>query len=248
LVSPAGLAADRIAESAIRNQFDSVEELQVRIDNVPSYRLLQGRVDRIRIAGRGLSIQPNLRIAALEVETDPIAVDLNDGDPELEAPLQAGVRLVLTQADLEQALRSRQVRSLLDDLNLGQFGGAGYEIRNPRLQLLDNNRIRLRAALQQQGSDERLAIVLESGISILSGRRLQFDAPTASLNGEPLPDRIVEGFAAGISQRFDLRNFEESGITARILKLDISANELQLAAFVRVEPESDLFESSQNGN
>ncbi|RKH75069.1 DUF2993 domain-containing protein, partial [Corallococcus praedator] len=105
LVSPVGLVADRLAEDQIRNQFDSVEDLQVRIDSVPSYRLAQGRVDRVRIAGRGLSIQPNLRIAALEVETDPIAVDLSEG-VELEAPLQAGVRIVLTQEDLTQALRS----------------------------------------------------------------------------------------------------------------------------------------------
>lgn len=52
IVSPAGFVLDRVAETAIRNQLDSAEELSVRIDNTPSYRALQGRVDRVRIAGR----------------------------------------------------------------------------------------------------------------------------------------------------------------------------------------------------
>jgi len=249
LIAPVGLVSDRIAASAIRDQIDA-EDLQVRIDNVPTYRLLQGRIDRVRIAGRGLSVEPGFRIAALEVETDAIAVDprsLREGEPELEQPLQAGVRVVLSQADLTQALRSRQVRSWLDDLNLGQFGGAGYEIRNPRIQLLDNNRIRLRAALRQADSDEQLTIVLESGLSILAGRQLQFDSPTATLNGDPLPDRIVAGFATGISQRFDLRTLQASGITARILKIEINPDQLQLAAFVRVEPGADLLSENAIG-
>lgn len=237
LVAPAGFVSDRLLENQIRQQFDSVEDLQVRVDNLPTYQLLQGRVDRVRIAGSGLSIE-SLRIATLEVETDPIAIDLS-GELELEAPLQAGVRIVLTQADIEQALRSPRIRTLLDDLNLGQFGGAGYQIRNPRLQLA-GDRIRLRAVLQQEGGAERLAIDLEAGIRVVAGRRLQFDSPTATLNGEPIPDRIVAGFATGISQRFDLQNFEASGLTARILALNISAEQIELAAFVRVEPESAL--------
>lgn len=238
LVLPVGFVSDRVLESEIRQQFDAVEDLQVRIDNRPTYQLLQGRVDRVRIAGSGLSIEP-LRIARLEVETDPIAANLGD-ELELAAPLQAGVRIVLTQADIEQALRSPRIRDLLNDLNLGEFGGADYQIRNPRLQLLAGDRIRIRAVLQQEGSSERLAIDLQSGIRLISGRRLQFDSPTATLNGDRIPDRLVAGFASGISQQFDLQNFEESGLTARILHLKIDEEQIELAAFVRVEPESEL--------
>ncbi|MBD2088968.1 DUF2993 domain-containing protein [Microcoleus sp. FACHB-1515] len=238
LVAPVGFVSDRLLENQIRQQFDSVEDLQVRVDNRPTYQLLQGRVDRIRIAGSGLSIEP-LRIATLEVETDPIAVDLGD-ELELKEPLQAGVRIVLTEADIEQALRSPRIRNLLNDLNLGELGGAEYQIRNPRLQLLAGDRIRLRAILQQEDSSEQLAIDLRSGIRVVAGRQLQFDSPTATLNGESIPDRLVEGFASGISQRFDLQNFEEAGLTARILQLNISEERIELAAFVRIEPESDL--------
>lgn len=54
LVSPAGLVIDRTAESFIRSRFE-VEQLQVRVDNAPSHQLLQGKVERVLIAGRGCS-------------------------------------------------------------------------------------------------------------------------------------------------------------------------------------------------
>jgi hypothetical protein len=74
LVSPVGLVVDQIALNAIRSQFEKVDQLQVRIDNAPSYQLLQGKVERVRIAGRGLQLK-QIRIAAIELETDPINLD-----------------------------------------------------------------------------------------------------------------------------------------------------------------------------
>jgi len=46
LVSPVGSVIDRTAENAIRSRFEKVEQLQVRVDNAPSYQLLQGKVQR----------------------------------------------------------------------------------------------------------------------------------------------------------------------------------------------------------
>nr|MBW4542729.1 DUF2993 domain-containing protein [Myxacorys chilensis ATA2-1-KO14] len=51
LVSPLGIVSDRVAESTLRKQFVSVEDLQVRIDNAPTYQLVQGRIDRLRLVG-----------------------------------------------------------------------------------------------------------------------------------------------------------------------------------------------------
>lgn len=76
LIAPVGLVIDRTAENVIRSQFASVKQLQVRVDNAPSYQLLQGKVQRVRFAGRSLQLkQQNLQIAALELETDAIELD-----------------------------------------------------------------------------------------------------------------------------------------------------------------------------
>jgi hypothetical protein len=245
VISPAGLIVDSIAENAIRDQFCAVEELAVRVDNAPSHQLLQGRVDRVRIAGRGFFPLEAIRIAALEVETDAIDVDLGSlqaGELELEQPLQAGVRLVLTQADLNRALQAPRIRELLNDLNFGSLVALNsdpsqtYEVVDPQIDLLDNQRIRIQAVLQAQQTEEQLAIVLESGLAVQSGQRILFIDPIVTVNQEAFPTQLIEQLAAGISRQYDLSNFQEDGITARILELELTPDQLQLAAFVRLEP------------
>lgn len=85
LVTPVGLVVDRTAENAIRSQLAQVEQLQVRVDNAPTHQLLQGKVERVRVAGRSLQLKwQEVRIAALELETDVIELEprsLEKNDP-----------------------------------------------------------------------------------------------------------------------------------------------------------------------
>lgn len=240
LVSPAGLVVDQIAQNAIRSQFE-VEQLQVRVDNAPSYQLLQGKVERVRIAGRGL--QPkrqDIRIAALELETDPIDLDLRSLGPrqlKLERPLQTGLRLVLTQKDINQALQSPKLTARLSKLSLGE---QRYNFVNPRVEFLANNRLRFQVELQEQGDVKPLAITIETGLSVLAGRQLQLVKPSVSVNGAAAPEQFVSAIATNLSEQLDLRNLEGYGLQARILQLKITPQELEIAAFLRVEPSSRL--------
>lgn len=244
-LSPTGLILDSVAENAIRARFESVEQLQVRVDNAPSYQLLQGKVERVRIAGRGLSPRPGLRIAALELETDPLEFEpssLRQGNPILEQPVQAGVRLVLEPEDINQLLRSPAVAERLQNIGLSLLGTSPdqaarrYEAVNPRVEFLEGDRLRFQVELQEQGTTDQLPIQVETGLAIVLGRRLQLVEPVVEVNGNPIPAFIVQGVAEGVSQRFDLRNFEDAGVTARLLKLDIESNQLEIAGFVRLEP------------
>ncbi|MGH2415639.1 MAG: LmeA family phospholipid-binding protein, partial [Microcystaceae cyanobacterium] len=65
-ISPAGLILETVVENTLRDRVEAVEQLEVRIDNTPSYQVLQGKVDRVRIASRGVEPIPHLRIEALE--------------------------------------------------------------------------------------------------------------------------------------------------------------------------------------
>lgn len=243
LVSPVGLVVDQVAENAIRDQFESVEQLQVRVDSAPSYQIAQGKAEKVRIASRGVFPVKEFRIAALEIETDPIDVNPRRLDKQpFDRPLQAGVRLVVTQADINQALRSPTLTKRLQNLGIGLLDASDakqvqrYDFLNPQVTFLPNNRIRLQAELQEQGYPERLRIVVESGLSVISGRRLQLLDPQVLVNDEAVPEEIVDAIAEGISERFDLRTFEKSGITARLLQFNVVPEQgLEIAAFVRAE-------------
>lgn len=236
---------DRVAQTTIRQQFESVEQLEVRIDSAPSYQIVQGKADRIRIAGRGLFPAKEIRLEALELETDPIQLDaarLRRGKPRLEKPLRAGVRLVLKQADLNRALRSPLVLNQLKALGINALGqpdqrrAQRYTLLNPRLEFLAQ-RLRLQAELREGTAPDTLKIVVESGIAVMAGRQLQLLDPTVRLNDEAVPASIVQSIAKGISEQSDLRQLEKTGLTARILQLNLTEHQISVAAFIQVAPD-----------
>ena len=246
LVSVAGLVIDRTAENAIRSQFEKVEHLQVRVDNAPSYQLLQGKVERVRIAGRQLQLKgQDLTIAALELESDPIHLTLRSLEPcqlKLKRPLQAGVRLVLTQEHINQALQSWELAELrhllINESNFTDEPEQRYNFVNPRVEFLDN-RLRFQVELQEQGNiNKPLAITVESGLSVVAGRLIQLVEPSVSVNGEAVSTQFVSAIATNLAKRLDLRNFEGYGLTARVLQLKVTPQKLEIAAFLRVEPSS----------
>ncbi len=265
-LSPVGLVVDRVAQNAIRSRFTKVEQLQVRVDNAPSHQLIQGKVERVRIAGRGLWVTPNLRIAALELETDRLDVNLqrlrqpSPSSPAggsqrlptgaLRRPVQAGLRLVLTEQDINKLLQSPDVTARLRTVGtrfLGNMGGQqaqAYELTDPRVEFLADNRLRLQVALQEKGesvteqtSSKQVTLTVESGLGIVSGHQVQFVSPTASINGNPVPAFLLNPIAQSLTQQLDLHKLEEAGITARLLQLNVNPKQMEIAAFVRVQPQ-----------
>jgi len=259
LVAPAGLVVDRTAENAIRSQLQQAERLEVRVDNAPSYQLVQGKVARVRVAGRGLRLkQQNVRIAALELETDPIALDLRSfGQQQLKLrrSLQAGVHLLLEQQDLNQALPALIAR--IQEFVVPELGGdrsefkpksnsnSRYRFINPRLELLANNRLRFQVELAAEGDDEPLAIVAESGLAVMGGRQLKLVRPTVSVDREAVAQNVVDEIATNLSQELDFRRLEAYGLQVRILQLKIEPQKLDFVTFVRVDPSSPLLQNSK---
>lgn len=249
LFSVVGAVPDAAIETSIRDQVEQVETLSVRTDLATHHQLLQGEIDRLRIAARGLYPMDGVRIHLLDVETDTIDLnvsELQDGDVVWDQPLQAAVHLVLTQEDVTQSLRSPTVIAQLEDMNIEVFGGivGGMQeaaLSNPHIQFLDNNRISLGATLTQAETGEQLVVQLTTGVAIVQGTQLQFLEPELMANGVAFPSELTDQFINGFSQAYTLKSLEEQGITARVLKLDISDNAMSIASFVKVEsptPES----------
>ena len=120
-VGTGGVVVDTLAEAALRNQVAGAESLQVRIDNVPSYQLINGRIEHTRVAARGVESRqlPGLRIESIDIETDPVDVDLGrlqQGELVLDEPAQAALRLRLRDDDLNAFLQSPLVQGWLDTL------------------------------------------------------------------------------------------------------------------------------------
>jgi hypothetical protein len=256
VVSPVGAAVDQLAEDALRDQIAGAEELHVRIDNVPSYQILNGRVDHVRLAGRGIyPLQfPDLRIDTIDLETDTVDVDLGQlqqGELKLDEPAQAALRLGLRADDLNRFLQSAMVQQWLDQLRFNLPGPGGereqnrYGLAHPSLEFLDGDRFRIVVDLEDRLTAESIPIEVELGLDIINGHQLELIDPKIVIEGEEAPPELIASLVAGANQQLTLRMLEQSGIIARIIEFEIRNNELDIAVFAKVEPTSPFLVTGQ---
>jgi len=255
-LSNVGWVTEAIAENTLTSNVESVEKLEVRVDNQPNYQLVNGKLDKLRIATRGILLKQDLRIDLLELESDPISLDINglsnsnlEGvQNSLQQPLQAAARIVITEVDLTTALQSeilrQQLQEILNNLVAKRAGNStrAYEVSDIKIDLLPANRIKLELQLSRSGasqtSDRELAIALELGIEVIAGTRIQLIDPQGTVNGRQMSERLLGGFAEGISDRLNLTSLESLGILARLLQLEVTEDKIELVAFTRIDPRS----------
>ena len=246
IISPVGIVVDQVAENAIRDRLAEAESLDVRIDNGPSYQFLQGKVDKVRIAGRGISPILGFRIEVAELETDPIDLafgPLRNGEVVLDKAFQSAAHLVLTEDDINTFLASPFVMERLASLKIGGLNQAQsrerdrYQIKNPTVDFLENDRIKITVELEDlvvEGAG--LFLEAETGLVVLEGDRLTLESPTLSVNGQRAPERLITTVLGDFSDRLSLQQFDERGLTARVLNLGIAEDSLDLALWIRVDP------------
>lgn len=248
MFSASGAIAEQRIETAIRDRVAGVEYLGVRIDNRPNHTMLRGSIDRIRIASQGLYLIEEVRIETLEVETDPLVVNLRksaESDPifqpiPLREPLQLALHLVITESDLKTALQSPVVQSYLENL-LTPLPESLARIRDYRLldfdmNFYESNRLQINVQLEPVDTDkENLDILIDFGIVIKQGRTLELIEPVATVNQRKVSTRFLERQVSKLNKVLDLKQLESEGIISRILQLEIREDQLDLAAFVRLE-------------
>ncbi|MGB5635743.1 MAG: DUF2993 domain-containing protein [Waterburya sp.] len=189
LGSSGGLILDKIAQGRLRSQVIGVEQQAVRIDNRPNYQAVQGKLDRVRIANRGVKIKPGLRIDLVDVETDQVALKLAELDfnsidglrKSLEKPASGAVRLILTETDLNQALQSPEVVTQLQaNLNrlIARKAGStniSYQLSDLHLELRPANRLQVKFKLNRPRPTANMEPNRTAGTSSINNRSRELD-------------------------------------------------------------------------
>ncbi|MEL6441546.1 MAG: DUF2993 domain-containing protein [Cyanobacteria bacterium J06621_8] len=162
LSSSSGLILEQLVQGRIPSAV-SVEQQAVRIDNRPSYQVIQGKLDRVRVASRGITLETGLKIAAVDLELDPVDLELAQANfqdldrirESLEKPISGVARLVLTEADLNLGLQSpeilEQIQNTLNQAiaSRASSGNLSYQITNLNLEFLGANRLQLEFKLNR---------------------------------------------------------------------------------------------------
>ncbi|MCC5643147.1 DUF2993 domain-containing protein [Nostoc sp. CHAB 5824] len=108
------------AEIMVSQGLDKVEKIDINVQS-DLFKIVQGQADGVSFAGEGLVIQEDIRVQEIKLQTD--SIDINPltalfGQIELNQPVNATVRVVLTESDINRALASDFVRSKLQKFEL----------------------------------------------------------------------------------------------------------------------------------
>ncbi|MGB2924387.1 MAG: DUF2993 domain-containing protein [Limnothrix sp.] len=248
-LSPVGLIVEEISGKQASQRLYDAETFEVRLDNVPSHQLLSGEIDQVSIASRGVEIIPGVRLDTLEIETDPVSFDAKQlragefGPTSLRAPVKAGIRAVLTEEDINNALKSPQIAARIQPLinrlltpprspNPPQF-----KLVSATVDFVGDNRFEFASKIAQinpqTGEREISDLSLAFTMRLISGSQFQLTEASGMINDQPLPPEMLNGFAQGISQGFNLRRFQARGLTARFLSLNVDEQQLETAMFMQ---------------
>jgi LmeA-like phospholipid-binding len=235
-----GYSLEQIAKDTLLKQVDSADRLEVRVLSRPNYQLVNGEVERVQFAARGVVRQP-FRVAVAELETDPVSINFSGASIGLKNPLQAAVRLEVTEEDLNKTLNSPEVIKLFQNIRAeipGFLGGSGQVQRitfsEPRI-FLQEDRVEVLAKLgTPDQSNQTVEVRFRTKIQVDRGTTVRFVNPVFALDGTPVPTELTSLFLGGVNQLVDLNQLEQQNITARVLRLSIKPGKLELVGFAQV--------------
>lgn len=112
---------DKLAEMTLSSQLNSAEKIDVDI-KTNLLEMVQGEVDSVSVTGQGMIIQEDIRVQEIELQVDSIAINPLSalfGKLELNQPVDANARLVLTEQDINRALNCDYIRGKIQlELNV----------------------------------------------------------------------------------------------------------------------------------
>jgi hypothetical protein len=235
-------ALSEVAEKRISAQLDEVENLDVDI-RTNLLKMVQGQVDSVSIAGQGMVMQKDIRLHELEVRTDSVAIDVLSailGQIELNQPVDATARLVLTEQDINRALNSGYIRSNFQGLEVNVDGEiVTLEPQQMKIHLPGGGKVRFKATmlLHERGNTRQL------------GFNAAFQPRTDSQpvmleefncsEGEGISLELTIALMNKVRELLNLPYFELEGIALRVKQLDVHEGSLTLhtQAYVRQIPE-----------
>ncbi len=202
-------------------------------------KAIQGHADGVSFEGKGLKLQ-DIRLSEIKFKTDDI--DINPlkvlfGEVELDHPVNAETRIVLKEADLNQALKLDLVRNLLYEFLTFHTEKRIVSIypQNIQFRLPGNNKIIIEGEIILDSGSEKKPLGLRADVRLES-----LDKPIV-LDGFKCntPEGIeLEIMIALIDKIHKLRKspyFELKDVALRVNTLDVQQGSIILMAQAHLE-------------
>jgi len=225
------------AERRLSNQLDEAEQIDVDV-HTDLFKIVQGQADGVALSGQGLVFKDNIRVQEIKLQTDSITVNPLSaifGQIELDSPVNAIARIVMTESDINQALNSDFVQNYVKNYNLNVEGEiVSFEMQNMQLSLSGDNKIQFQGMTQ----------IKEKNNSRLLGFTARFHPRTHSKpiilesfdchQGEGVSLELVFALMQKVKELVNLPYFIWEGTKFKIITMEIKQQNLILLIETRM--------------
>ncbi|MCC5621768.1 DUF2993 domain-containing protein [Nostoc sp. CHAB 5715] len=145
------------AERRISEKLDDAEKIEIDVQT-DLLKIVQGQADGVSVSGQGLVIQEDIRVQEIKLQTESISINPLSalfGQIELNEPVNAIARIILTEADMNRALASDFVSSQMQNFDLDVDGKiVSFEAQKIEIFLPGDGKIecRGRVLLKEKGN------------------------------------------------------------------------------------------------
>jgi hypothetical protein len=236
-------ALSQAAEITISTQLDEVESIDVDV-RTNLLKMVQGQADSVSVSGQGLVMQKDIRVHDMELHTNSIAIDLLSaifGQIELNQPIEATARLVLTEPDINRAINSDYIRSKFPSLELNVDGQTvTVEPKQLAVHLPGGGKIGFSGTilLHEMGNTRQLGFTAVIRLGTMK-QPLLLEAFHCT-EGEGISLELAIAFLKNAKELMNLPYLDLQGMALRIKRLDVQEGCLTLYTDAYVRQLSEL--------
>lgn len=217
-----GLLQDRLNET-----LNQPEYLRVQVHPAaPSFSMLGGTVAYTEIDAERFVIS-ELPVEKLQIRVDRL--DVNTDDMALREPTQGTVHIRITEAGLNQFLKSDTFRELLDNIKQRQELASQIDADIQELNIdLQTDKVNISGQASTMGGFFTLPFELSGQLRLNTERQLYVQNVSATTLGRPLAPDMIIAILESLNPILDLEKLSDSNMQFYFRQLKVNEDSIEL--------------------
>ncbi|MGM3308361.1 LmeA family phospholipid-binding protein [Anabaena sp. WFMT] len=219
------------AKRRISEELDEVEQIDIDI-KTDIGKLFQGQVDKVELAGQGLVIQDKIRVQDIKMQTDRISINplsVIFGQLKLNEPVNSNFRIVLTEADINDALTSEMINRWVRQFKLNVDGEiVSFEPQEMQVFLPGDSKLEFKGKVWLKDKDNTHIL----GYHAIAHPRTQTKPPRLKsfhcTEGEGIRVELIAAAMQKIKEIINLPDWEWENMVFSIIDMEVKKGSLIL--------------------
>jgi LmeA-like phospholipid-binding len=223
----------KAVSAAIAALFKQTGKLQATVRAEPVAKLLQGSLDGFDFIGQGLLMYNGLRIEAMELFVQAVAIDFGaifKGQVQLKRPTQASLRVVLTEADLTTSFNTPFV---VEKLQRMRYQDQPLHFQDTRMTLNSDKTLQIRSNIRIGDASEPTEIDITTQLQLEDRRKILFSTP--QYTGTPEAIALGTALIEHVNSLLDLDKFALTGTQLRVDQVRLRNQQLVFYGVADIE-------------